>query len=114
MGLIGVANGMDGDLRTGLPMQMINIHDPLRILITVEHYPETVLKTIQTHEPTYEWFLNDWVRLVVIYPETKEAFLFSDGAFEPYLPLAVSIEKIQNTDEVVVSSSENLPVYLIA
>lgn len=113
IGLIGVANGMDGDLRPGLPSQMINIHDPLRILITVEHYPETVLKTIKTHDDTYEWFANDWVKLVAIHPETKEALIFKGGEFIPYNPLTKQIEKVQNLDALLVSTSENLPVYLL-
>lgn len=114
MGLIGVANGIDGDLRTGLPKQMINIHDPLRILITIEHFPDTILKTIQTHEPTYEWFFNDWVKLVAIHPETKEALLFQKGSFIPYLPLTKQINVAENLEEILVSSSENLPVYLLS
>jgi len=47
MGLFGVANSSDGDLRPGLPLQMIEVHDPVRLLIIVEHYPEVVLRTIQ-------------------------------------------------------------------
>ena len=46
MGLIGVANGIDGDLRPGLPSQMIEVHDPIRLLAVVEHYPEVVKKAI--------------------------------------------------------------------
>jgi uncharacterized protein len=114
IGLIGVANGMDGDLRTGLPLQMVNIHDPLRILITVEHFPEVVLKTIQTHEPTYEWFINDWVKLVCIHPENKKAFVFKEGEFMEYNPITSHIASIDNLDAVLESTSENLPVYLIA
>ncbi|WP_162418536.1 YbcC family protein [Cyclobacterium roseum] len=114
MGLIGVANGMDGDLRTGLPSQMVNIHDPLRILITVEHYPEVVLKTIKTHEQTYEWFFNDWVKLVCIHPESKKAFVFKEGAFAQYQPVTQTIEAIQNLDELLASTAENLPVYQIS
>ncbi|MFD2203772.1 YbcC family protein [Shivajiella indica] len=114
IGLIGVANGMDGDLRTGLPLQMVNIHDPLRILITVEHYPEIILDTIQTHEPTYEWFVNDWVKLVCIHPETKNAFVFKGGEFVAYHPKTQHIEAVQNLDAVLESTAENLPVYVIA
>ncbi len=44
MGLIGVANSCDGDLRPGLPVQMIEVHDPVRLLIVVEHFPAIVLK----------------------------------------------------------------------
>jgi uncharacterized protein len=114
MGLIGVANGMDGDLRTGLPLQMVNIHDPLRILITVDHYPEVVLKVIQTHEPTYEWFLHEWVRLVCIHPETRQAFVFSQGRFEAYKPLSGPPKFVNRLDEILENSTENLPVYQIA
>jgi uncharacterized protein YbcC (UPF0753/DUF2309 family) len=39
IGLLGVANGMEGDLRTGLPTQMTELHDPVRLLMIVEHFP---------------------------------------------------------------------------
>ena len=114
MGLIGVANGMDGDLRPGLPKQMINIHDPLRLMTIVEHYPDVVLKTIQEHEPTYEWFLNEWVHLAVIHPIDKTLHYFKDGAFTPYQPIANNIENVGNLDKVFETDIENLPVYILS
>ncbi len=113
MGLIGVANGIDGDLRPGLPAQMTEVHDPVRLLLIVEHFPEIVLKTIQKAEETYEWFINDWVKLVSIHPETKELFVFEKGEFKPYKPLTKDIQEIDNLDELVASSQENFPVFLI-
>ncbi|MBD3628211.1 DUF2309 domain-containing protein [Cyclobacterium sp.] len=114
MGLIGVANGMDGDLRTGLPLQMVNIHDPLRILITVEHFPDIVLKIIQIQKQTYEWFANDWVKLVCIHPESKQAYVFKEGTFMEYQTATKGIDTVQNLDELLASTSENLPVFLIS
>ncbi|MEJ7611837.1 MAG: DUF2309 domain-containing protein [Ferruginibacter sp.] len=64
MGLIGVANSSDGDLRPGLPLQMIEVHDPVRLLVIVEHLPEVVLKTIQSDSAMYEWYDNEWIHLV--------------------------------------------------
>lgn len=64
MGLIGVANGFEGDLRPGLPIQMVEVHDPIRLMMVIEHFPEVVLKTIQQNHATYEWFINDWVFLL--------------------------------------------------
>lgn len=113
MGLIGVANGMDGDLRTGLPKQMINIHNPLRLLITVEHFPDVVLNTIQTNPSTYEWFINEWVHLAIVHPENKTLYVFKDGQFEVYNPLVREIKSIQNLDQIFEECSENLPVYQI-
>lgn len=104
---------MDGDLRTGLPKQMINIHDPLRLLITVEHFPQEVLRIIKMNPATYEWFKNEWIFLVVIHPDNRSLFVFKNEEFEPYLPLAAEIKKAENIQKTVEGSSENLPVYLI-
>lgn len=113
MGLFGVANGIDGDLRPGLPAQMTEVHDPVRLLLIVEHFPEVVLKTIQKAEETYEWFINDWVKLVSIHPESKELQVFEGGNFRPYEPLTKDIQEIDQLDTLIASSQENFPVYLI-
>ena len=114
MGLIGVANGIDGDLRPGLPSQMIEVHDPIRLLVIVEHLPEVVLQTIQKEAPTYEWFLNEWVLLIVIHPETHKLLLFKDGAFQDYMPTIVAIESAPNLESIIESHHENLPVYALS
>ncbi len=111
MGLIGVANGIDGDLRPGLPSQMIEVHDPVRLLVIVEHFPEIVLQAIQKEAPTYEWFLNEWVRLVAVHPETHQLHLFADGKFEPYQPTVKQVEKAANLAAVFEENPENLPVF---
>ncbi len=113
MGLFGVANGTDGDLRPGLPSQMIEVHDPIRLLVIVEHFPEVVLQTIQKLPEMYEWFVNDWVHLVAMNPKTKVFYLIKDGAFSVYEPLTEHINKLNNTMQLVETSQENLPVYEI-
>jgi hypothetical protein len=113
MGLFGVANGIDGDLRPGLPTQMTEVHDPVRLLLIVEHFPEIILKTIQKSTETYEWFINDWVKLVSINPETKEFHVFEKGEFKPYEPLTKDIQEMDDLDELLASSQENFPVYLL-
>jgi uncharacterized protein YbcC (UPF0753/DUF2309 family) len=113
MGLIGVANGIDGDLRPGLPSQMIEIHDPLRLLIVVEHFPEIVKYAITKVPATYEWFINNWVNLVALHPETKELYRFVNGEFEIYNPIPFDIQTIDNSLEYAMRSSENLNITLI-
>jgi uncharacterized protein YbcC (UPF0753/DUF2309 family) len=113
MGLIGVANGIDGDLRPGLPLQMIEVHDPIRLMVIVEHYPEVVLKTIQILPATYEWFINEWVHLTVINPDTKELFVFKDGQFKNYTPLKKDIQPVNDFSKLMETEIENLPVYTI-
>jgi uncharacterized protein YbcC (UPF0753/DUF2309 family) len=116
MGLFGVANGIDGDLRPGLPSQMIEVHDPIRLLIIVEHFPEVLLETIQRSPETYEWFINEWVHLVAINPETGEQHYFVEGKFVPYTPLTKKIDVVGNVGQLVEASSslENLPVYKLS
>jgi uncharacterized protein YbcC (UPF0753/DUF2309 family) len=85
MGLLGVANGVDGDLRTGLPSQMIEIHDPYRLMVIVEQKAQVVLAAISRNPNTFEWFANEWVRLVCFDPVEKHFFVFQKGQFMPYV-----------------------------
>jgi len=113
MGLIGVANGIGGDLRPGLPSQMTEVHDPVRLLLIVEHLPEVVLDTIQRDAATFEWFDRHWVHLAVVHPETREIFLFSDGAFRAYVPLAGELKRVSDLNRVIESHEDNLPVLIL-
>ncbi|PKP17935.1 MAG: DUF2309 domain-containing protein [Bacteroidetes bacterium HGW-Bacteroidetes-23] len=112
MGLIGVANGIDGDLRPGLPSQMIEVHDPIRLLVVAEHFPEIVKKAISKNPSTYEWFKNEWVKLVVVHPETKQLFVFEKEYFIHYQTIQKT-NYVQNELEVDVKTKENLPISIL-
>ncbi len=114
MGLIGVANGIDGDLRPGLPSQMIEVHDPVRLLIMVEHHPDVVLQVLKQSPETYEWFINEWILLVAIKPENREMYRFENGSFSKYHPEINNVPEVDHLMELIVSSSENIPVHLIS
>jgi uncharacterized protein YbcC (UPF0753/DUF2309 family) len=114
MGLIGVANGIDGDLRPGLPSQMIEVHDPIRLMIIVEHFPDVVLNVIQKAPEVYEWFKNEWVHLAAVNPETHEISVLKDGKFNSYQPAKQSVETIADVTPLIEAGQENLPVYSIA
>ena len=113
MGLIGVSNGVEGDLRPGLALQMIEVHDLIRILFIVEHFPDVLLETIKRNKNTYEWFDNAWVNLVAVHPETYEMFVFRSGEFTVYHPLKKLLDTISDVSSVIESHEENFPVYLI-
>jgi uncharacterized protein len=125
MGLIGVANSSDGDLRPGLPLQMIEVHDPIRLMIIVEHFPEIVLKTIQTTPAMYEWYKNEWVHVVSVNPETNEFHYFKDDAFHSYKTLTETIPVVDSlknlvesakemeTNHILDATKENLPIYIL-
>jgi uncharacterized protein len=113
MGLIGVANGIDGDLRPGLPSQMIEVHDPVRLLMIVEHFPEVVLETIKRSPETYEWFINEWINLVVVNPETYETCVFAEGEFHPYETLGHKPQVASDFTPLFEEIQDNMPVMAI-
>jgi uncharacterized protein YbcC (UPF0753/DUF2309 family) len=127
MGLFGVANSSDGDLRPGLPWQMIEVHDPVRLMVIVEHKPEIVLKAIQSSPEVFEWYKNEWVHIVALHPEEKQFYYFNKGVFVKYdaITAAAEIKTIHNmekfiegaremqTNHIVHATEENLPVYLL-
>lgn len=106
MGLIGVANSCDGDLRPGLPLQMIEVHDPLRLMIVVEHFPDVILKAIQTTPDMYEWFKNEWVHIAAFNPETKKISYFKDGIFSEYNPIKQQTESVSDIEGLIESAQE--------
>ncbi|MEQ1678295.1 MAG: putative inorganic carbon transporter subunit DabA, partial [Chitinophagaceae bacterium] len=127
MGLFGVANSSDGDLRPGLPWQMIEVHDPVRLLVIVEHKPEIVLKAIQSSPEVFEWYNNEWVHIMALHPIEKQFYYFKKGSFVKYDPITKTsdIKTIHNMEEfiegakemetnhIVHATEENLPVYLL-
>ncbi len=48
-GLVGVMDGHASDLRTGLPWQMVEIHEPVRILFVIETTPERLMKVVNAN-----------------------------------------------------------------
>ena len=113
MGLIGVANGIDGDLRPGLPSQMIEVHDPVRLLVIAEHFPDKVKYAISKNPATYEWFKNDWVKLIAIHPESKEIFVFNEEEFVVYKTVSKEAHYIKNEQELFEKTKENLPIGIL-
>lgn len=111
MGLIGVANGMDGDLRTGLPKQMVNIHKPLRLMALVEQSPEVVRRVLDQAPATAEWFRNEWVWLVVKDPQSGHYFRMKEGRFVPYEPIQLVVPAMRSWEQLLESDSD-LPISL--
>ena len=125
MGLIGVSNSSDGDLRPGLPLQMIEVHDPIRLLVVVEQFPDIVLKVIKSSENIYNWYSMQWIHLVVINPIDGNLYQFKNDQFEPYETVSIKTEKVQNFQQlfgnatemsaftIENATTENLPIYYL-
>lgn len=83
VGLLGVFNGSEGDLLTGLPTQMTEMHDPIRLVFIIEQSRGVVEKVIASNAAVAEWFQGGWLELVVIEPTPqKNAYRWVEGRFE--------------------------------
>lgn len=82
-GLIGVMNGQASDLRTGLPLQMVEIHEPVRILFVVETTPERLEKVIAGNPTIKEFVVNRWIRIATMDPATGRIQIRRDHGYEP-------------------------------
>lgn len=78
-GLFGVMEGTSSDLRTGLPKQMVEIHEPLRLQILVEAKTEVLGKIYERQPSIQELVGGGWVLLSAIDPETGEISVFERG-----------------------------------
>lgn len=123
VGLIGVVNSSDGDLRSGLPFQMIENHDPVRLLMLVEHRPEVVLRILKASPANLAWFTEGWLHLMVSSPEDGELYSFRDGEFQKYLPItevsrvediakAIHTHPKMRTNHILDATRENIPVHV--
>src|SRR5581483_10605777 len=67
-GLVGVMDGHASDLRTGLPWQMVEIHEPVRILFIIESTPELLMRAVEGNASLRRLIENRWIRIATIGP----------------------------------------------
>jgi len=75
-GLFGVMEGASSDLRTGLPRQMIEIHEAMRLLVVVEASIDVLTQIYLRQPPLQELIGNRWLILAAIDPVTADIHLF--------------------------------------
>jgi hypothetical protein len=75
-GLFGVMEGADSDLRTGLPWQMVEIHEPMRLLVVVEQSPEVLSAILERQPALQELVGNEWIVLAAKNPLTVALHLY--------------------------------------
>ena len=75
-GLFGVMEGAASDLRTGLPKQMIEIHEPMRLLVVAEATTERLTGIYQRQAGLRELIGNGWMSLAAKDPDSPAIHLF--------------------------------------
>jgi uncharacterized protein YbcC (UPF0753/DUF2309 family) len=81
-GLIAVMDGHSSDLRTGLYAQMVELHEPLRLIAVVQAPPSRIEKILAEEPRLMTLVSNGWIRLLAFVPEDKHLFLYGEQGFE--------------------------------
>ncbi len=94
-GLIGVMNGHQSDLRTGLPLQMVELHEPMRLLLVVDATEASLLAVASRQPEIAELVGNGWVQLVAMHPDTGALSVFERGGFVPHVPRVDRLPEVE-------------------
>jgi hypothetical protein len=78
-GFCAVMEGAGSDLRTGLPRQMIEIHEAMRLQIIVEAKTSVLEQIYGRQESLRELIGGGWVHLSAKDPDSGEIFVFQRG-----------------------------------
>jgi len=95
--LIGVMEGAASDLRTGLSQQMVEIHEPVRILYIFEAKPDAILSIMERNPLINTYISNHWVQIATLDPFSNQIQLFQGDRFEPYLPGPKSLPSVPSS-----------------
>lgn len=97
--LLGVMDGAASDLRTGLPWQMVEIHEPIRCLFVIETTPSVLIGILERNPPLMQLVLNEWLQLATLDPDSDRIQLYHRGRFEPYRPESDDLPQVRSSAE---------------
>jgi uncharacterized protein YbcC (UPF0753/DUF2309 family) len=84
--LLGVMDGAQSDLRTGLPWQMVEIHEPTRLAIVVEGSREHVQHVVETNAAIDRIVRNRWIWIACLDPESGTLWELRSTGFVAHTP----------------------------
>ena len=82
--LLGVMDGAQSDLRTGLPWQMVEIHEPTRLALVVEGTPDSVWRVVQANPSIERLVRNRWIWLACLDAGSGALWEFRSTGFVPH------------------------------
>ena len=109
-GLLGVMDGHASDLRTGLPWQMVEIHEPMRLLNIVESPPEVLMQVLVERPGLKDLVDKGWIIVVAWSPEDDRFWLYDKGAFQPHQLEAEFLPQAPTSLDYYQGKREHLPV----
>jgi len=110
-GLFGVMEGTGSDLRTGLPKQMIEIHEPMRLLVIIEASNEMLTAIVGRQPPLQQLILNEWILVTAVDPDSGVISLFKpDQGFIPWQGEVTPLATVDKSADWFLGQREPLPL----
>jgi hypothetical protein len=109
-GLVGVMNGARSDLKTGLTLQMVEIHEPVRCLFVLETTQERALATLSANPVLWQLLENRWIRLAVQDPDNGSICVYRQGQWEPVTGDDVALPTVSSSRAWYAGHHEHLMI----
>ncbi len=97
--LVGVMDGAASDLRPGLTRQMIEIHEPMRLLFVIETTAEAIRTIMDRNARMAALVRGKWIQLALFNPETAAVTIYRDGQFERFVPSGTDLPCVGSSRE---------------
>lgn len=112
-GFLGVMEGAASDLRTGLPRQMIEIHEAMRLLVVVEAKIDIVTAIYLRQPPLQELIGNGWLVVGAKDPDGPDIHLFDPA--QGWLPWQgkARLPGVERSSDWFTGKREPLPPVLL-
>jgi hypothetical protein len=108
--LLGVMEGAASDLRTGLSQQMVEIHEPMRILFVIEQEPGRVLEILARNPSLDRLVRNGWVQMATLSPGSQQVSFYESGVFVPYVHRGVQTPRHSSSADCCAMTRDHLPI----
>lgn len=82
--LLGVMDGAQSDLRTGLPWQMVEIHEPVRLFTVVECLPERFDRVLEVQPQLRGLLDRRWLYVACLDPRSEKLWLRDGEDWRPW------------------------------
>ncbi|WP_367605782.1 putative inorganic carbon transporter subunit DabA [Legionella sp. W05-934-2] len=79
--LLGVMNGYQSDLQLGLPWQMVEIHEPVRLMVLIVCRLDIIKQLLNRESNFSVLVINQWIELSIHDTDTNEIFQYHDKSF---------------------------------
>ncbi|WP_239404930.1 DUF2309 domain-containing protein [Frankia sp. Cj3] len=106
--MVGVMDGHASDLRTGLPWQMVEIHEPMRLLMIAEATPELLTRLLRENPGLERLVTGGWIQLAAWDPRRPDLQLYVDGTFRQHQPEDLTLPVVTRSAEYYAGHRQHL------